>query len=95
MLQTIPKPSQYKTVTDMREDPVGLLKQSNKSNNPLIMTYQNSPKSVLLSIKKYNEIMDLVEDYYDNILLEKHQKNTKSTDYIDENDVLNELGIKV
>ena len=58
----LPTQNQIKTVTDIRENTISVLNAAKKSNKPLVIMHRNSPQAVLLSIKRYNQLMDLLED---------------------------------
>jgi PHD/YefM family antitoxin component YafN of YafNO toxin-antitoxin module len=92
----IPTDDNIKTITDMRENALMLLKDLKKGNQPTIIFHHNSPKAVMLSVKKYNELMDMLEDYMDGELARKLEKEkSKKTDYIPFKKVLKEHNLKI
>lgn len=91
----IPVANDIKTVTDLRENTLALLNGIQKRSRPTIIMHHNSPKAVMLSIKKYNQLVEAVEDYMDELTamdLKKEPYNSKN--YVDEKTALKELGIK-
>jgi len=67
-----------KTISDMREDPKGLLDQA-KKHGPTYIFYRSQPKGVLLSLKEYNRLCDMAEDYADSLKAqEQRSPNPKS-----------------
>lgn len=92
----IPTKNDIKTVTDLRENTLSLLNSLAKKNRPTIVMHRKSPKAVMMSIKAYNRIMEMIEDFLDERIamdLEKEPYDPKN--YTDEEDVLKELGIKL
>lgn len=60
----VPTPQNTKTVTDMREDAIGVLEAVKKLG--LVYVFQHSsPKAVVLSVEEFKRIMDMIEDYQD------------------------------
>ena len=60
----IPTSQNIKTVTDMREDAVGMLNAVNKLG--LVYVFQHSdPKAVMLSLDEFAHLQKLMEDYLD------------------------------
>lgn len=91
----IPTTEDIKTVTDLRENTIALLNSIQKKKDPVIIMHRNIPKAVMLSIKKYNRLIEMIEDSMDELLameLEKEPYDPKN--YVDEKTVLKELGIK-
>lgn len=72
----IPTPQNVKTITDMREDALGLLNSVQKQGVTYIF-HHSKPRAVLLNIDEFVRIQDIIEDYLDEqeaILLEKEPK---------------------
>jgi len=92
----IPTEDHIKTITDMRENALALLQSVQKRQEPIIVFHRNSPKAVLLSVKYFNQLMELLENYVDGEIareLEKKPKDKK--DYIPFQKAIKELKIKV
>ena len=69
----IPTLKNVKTITDMREDALGLLEQV-KKNGVTYIFHRSEPKAVMLDIDEFVKMQELIEDYFDSqeaIKLEK------------------------
>ncbi len=69
----IPTSKNVKTITDMREDALGLLNLV-KKNGVTYIFYRSEPKAVMLDIDEFARMQELLEDYFDSqeaIKLEK------------------------
>jgi len=73
----IPTSFNTKTVSDMRQDPVGLLAAVDKSGGPQYIFYRSTPRAVILKISHYKELLETVEDYRDGLLAQKLEKEDK------------------
>ena len=65
------KQSNIKTVTDIRQNTKQLIQEVEKSTDPIYIFQHSKPKGVFLSFKRYQEIMENLEDYFD--LIEAQQ----------------------
>lgn len=60
----IPVKGNIKTITDLREDALGLLKEVEKRG--LVYVFQHSdPKAVMLSVGAFSRLMERLEDQQD------------------------------
>lgn len=94
----IPTNKNISSISDIRENTLGVLNQVEKLSQPMIVMHRNSPRAVLLSVQRYNQLMGLLEDYLDEELaveLEKKAKNSSKKDYIRMAKLHRELGINV
>ncbi|MBU1085041.1 type II toxin-antitoxin system Phd/YefM family antitoxin [Patescibacteria group bacterium] len=94
----IPTDNNISTITDMRENTLSLLQSVQKKQSPTIIMYRNSPKAILLSIKKYNQLMEMVEDYLDEELaleLEQEALSATQKDYISLKDMAKKHSVKI
>ncbi len=92
----IPTADYLKTVTDLREDTIGLLNAVKKNKNPIIIMHRNSPQAVMLSVEEYNNIMEMISDHMDELTALKLEKETyHPNDYVDEKEVMKKLGINI
>lgn len=96
-LYKIPTEDSIKTVTDMREDAVGLLNLVGKrKNDPTIIFHRNSPKAVILSVEEYNFLLSLLEDHFDEQEAMKLEKvKVKKNDLVPEDELLKDLGTEL
>lgn len=60
----IPTEKNIKTVTDLREKTLELLRQT-KSGGPTIIFHHSKPMAVMLSIDEYTNMAEMLEDYLD------------------------------
>ena len=78
----IPTPKNTKTITDLREHALELLKQI-KKEGPTYILHRSKPKAVMLSIDEYVALREIIENYLDAQRareLENHpQKRRKNT----------------
>lgn len=94
----IPTDKNISSISDIRENTLGVLEQVEKQSQPMIVMHRNSPRAVLLSVQRYNQLMGLLEDYLDEelaIALERKAKNSSKKDYIPMAKLHRELGINV
>ena len=90
----LPLADDYKTVTDLRENKVVLLRLIEKKRNPTIIVHRNSPKAVMISINRYNQMLQALEDNYDEQLAAALEKEPKRNG-VSLEDVAGELGVKL
>jgi prevent-host-death family protein len=90
----LPLADDYKTVTDLRENTIALLRLVEKKRNPTIIVHRNSPKAVMMSITRYNRMLQLLEDRYDEQLAAALEKEPKKKG-IPLEEVAEELGVKL
>ncbi|KKQ51676.1 MAG: hypothetical protein UT19_C0012G0022 [Candidatus Woesebacteria bacterium GW2011_GWB1_39_10b] len=91
----MPTANDLKTVTDMREDAIGLLNAVNKKKNPIVIMHRNSPQAVMLSVEEYNKLIEMVDDYMDELIaMDLEKEPYKPDDYVSEEEALKELGLK-
>jgi len=62
----IPTSKNVKTITDMREDALGLLEQVKKNGVTYIFN-RSEPKAVIIDIDEFVRMQELLEDYFDEI----------------------------
>lgn len=60
----IPTEKNIKTVTDLREKTLELLRQT-KVSGPTIIFHHSKPMAVMLSIDEYSNMAEMLEDYLD------------------------------
>lgn len=60
----IPTSKNVKTITDMREDALGLLDLVKKNGIAYIFN-RSEPKAVMMDIDEFVRIQELLEDYFD------------------------------
>ena len=62
----IPTIKNTKTITDLRENTVDMLEQTEKGG-PTFIFHHSKPKAVMLSIEEYSNMVEMLEDYFDAI----------------------------
>lgn len=81
----IPTAKNTKTITDLRENAVGLLNQIQKSG-PAFIFQHSKPKAVMLSVEEYANMLEMLEDYFDTLtakeMEEKPQKGGVSLEQL-------------
>lgn len=92
----IPTKDNIRTITDMRERALELLRDVQKREQPTIIFHRNSPEAVLLSVKEYNHLMDLLEDYIDGEMAREFEKRPKKQkSYLTSEEVTKKLKVTV
>ena len=62
----VPTSKNTKTITDLREDALGVLSDVDKLG--LVYLFQRSdPRAVLLSLKEFDRVLELIEDRIDEL----------------------------
>ena len=93
-LRMIPTTDNVKTITDMREKALMLLRQVEKSQGPLYIFHRSQPKAVLLAIDQYKKIRDLLEDYFDSLKVAQYEKSAKKRkDWLSSEELEKELNL--
>lgn len=69
-------PSVIHTISDLRFKTKDVLASAMKE--PVTLFHRSTPKGVLMSMEKYHELMDALEDYYLSIRAEEYEKEDKS-----------------
>jgi len=69
----IPTSKNVKTITDMREDALGLLDLV-KKNGVTYIFHRSEPKAVMLDIDEFVRMQELLEDYFDEMEAQKLAK---------------------
>lgn len=76
------------TISDLRFKTKAVLHKA--ARGPVLIFHRSSPKGVILSVEKYNEIMSDLEDYYLSIKAEEYESENKSkTKWISHKDLKN------
>lgn len=70
----IPTAQNTKTITDLRERALELLKQVGKSG-PTFILHRSKPKAVILSIEEYANLLEMLEDYLDGLKAQELEEN--------------------
>lgn len=70
----IPTKENTKTITDLRERALELLKQVQKKG-PTYIFHHSQPKAVMLSIEEYSDLLETLEDYLDSLTAKKLEAN--------------------
>lgn len=78
ILYMIPTTDNVKTITDMREDALALLQEVNKTKGPFYIFHRSKPKAVLIAIKQYIKLHELLEDYFDSLSAQEYEKIDKT-----------------
>lgn len=70
----MPTAKNTKTITDLRERALDLLKQT-KKEGPTFIFHHSKPKAVMLSIEEYSNLMEMLEDYFDTLTAKELEEN--------------------
>lgn len=73
----IPTARNVKTITDMRERTLELLREVKRVRGPLYIFHRSQPKAVLIDIEEYEKLRDWLEDYFDSLKAQEYEKIDK------------------
>jgi len=93
----IPTSQNVRTISDMRENALQLLKDIQKTG-PTYIFHRSKPRGVILSIEEFLKLQEVIEDYQDELLairLERQLKKTPKKDLIPFSKLAKKYGIKV
>jgi len=88
----IPTSKNVKTITDMREDALGLLEGVKKHGITYIF-HRSEPKAVLMDVDKFVRLQELLEDYLDELDAQKLEKKPVGK-LIPIEDIIKEYGLQ-
>lgn len=74
----IPTSQNTKTISDLRERPIEILKRLGSDYGPLYIFYRSKPNAVMLNISEYQKLLDIAEDYFDSLKAEEYEKENKA-----------------
>lgn len=74
----IPTSQNTKTISDLREKPVEILKRLRSAYGPLYIFYRSKPNAVMLNLLEYQKLLDIAEDYFDSLKAEEYEKEDKN-----------------
>ncbi len=76
----IPTKENVKTVTDMRQDALGVINQV-QTSSPVYVMYKSQPKAVLLSVESYIDMHEKYCDFLDAVETERLANEPKGKGY--------------
>ena len=76
----IPTKENVKTVTDMRQDALGVINQV-QASSPVYVMYKSQPKAVLLSVESYVDMYEKYCDFLDAVETERLASEPKGKGY--------------
>lgn len=82
-----------KTISDMRENARGLLREARSSDGPLYIFYRSKPEAVMLSLEGYQKLVDMAEDYLDGVLARELEKDMDKEKWYTQEQVDKMLGL--
>lgn len=85
-------PAAIKTISDLRQNPLAILKDAKKLNEPIYLFYRSKPQGVIMDLKRYEELIELLQDYQDT--WEIKQRLESETEWIPWEKVKKELNLK-
>jgi len=68
-------PNIIRTVSDLRYKTKDVM--ASVQREPVVLFEHNSPKGVLLSIERYEELLSNLEDHYDSLKAQEYEKERK------------------
>lgn len=64
------------TISDLRLNTASVFRKA--KNTPVYLFHRSSPKGVLMSIEKYQEILDALEDYFLSLKVQEYESEDKN-----------------
>lgn len=68
-------PRQISTISELRFKTKDVLRKAKET--PVYLFHRSTPRGVLMSMEKYHELMDSLEDYYLSLETEEYEKEDK------------------
>lgn len=65
-----------RTISDLRFKTKEVLKKA--EDEPVFIFHRSTPQGVVLSFEEYQELMSLLEDYFDSLKAQEYEKEDKS-----------------
>lgn len=90
----IPSKDNISTVTDMRVDAIKFLKDVQKKGMKYIFQ-RSEPQAVVLSMKEFKIILEKLEDWEDQQLVYKLEKEDRGKGFTSLEDLAKEYGVKL
>lgn len=72
-------PKTIRTISDLRENPLEVLKAAEKLGEPIYLFYRSRPKGVVLDLEKFTQLMELMEDYADALTIKQVVEDDRLT----------------
>jgi len=82
-----------KSLTDLRLNPGLVTKLAQKSQQPIYIFNRSKPTSVLLDIKKYQELMEQITDLLDLVEVKRLKRKSKKRDFLSNKQLKKQLNI--
>jgi len=70
-------PTAIKTISDLRNDPHGVIKSTQELNEPIYIFYRSTPQAAVIDIDDFNRLIEEVEDLKDALEVAKRQNDRK------------------
>lgn len=64
-------PKAIRTISDLRENPLGLIKAAEELGEPIYLFNRATPKGVFLDLAQYQQMRTLLEDYHDALMIKE------------------------
>ncbi|MEK7527402.1 MAG: type II toxin-antitoxin system Phd/YefM family antitoxin [Patescibacteria group bacterium] len=91
----VPTVNNTRNITDFRTNPDSILETVKKLDGPLYLFRGSVPKAIVLDPEKYNEMLEMIEDYQDELrALELESDAKRHQGAVSFKQVLKENGIK-
>ena len=71
-------PKAIKTISDLREDPLAVVKAAKELGEPIYLFNRATPTGVVMDLAQYQQLMELLEDYEDARNIKKVIENPKT-----------------
>lgn len=63
-------PKAIRTISDLREDPLGVIKAAESLGEPIYVFHRATPTGVFMDFKQYQRLTSLASDYHDTLRIQ-------------------------
>ena len=90
----IPTAGAVRTVTDMRERAVRLLREV-KEQGPLYIFRRSKPEAVILSMEEYQKVLEVIDEHYLSFKAQEYEKiDPKNEEWLTLKEFVQSLNLK-
>lgn len=64
-------PKSIKSISDLREDPLGVIKTAEALGEPVCVVHRGTPVGMIMDLAEYSRFAQILEDYHDATLIKE------------------------
>lgn len=72
-------PKAIRTISDLRENPLGVIKLAEELGEPIYLFNRATPKGVFMDLAQYQQMRTLLEDYHDAVMIKETIEDPNAT----------------